>query len=162
LWRHGIPLVLAGHTHGGQVTLARIHELALGKIGGHRYVHGLYGSRRATGHASVDSVGNRLGRGPSLATGSSLSANSEGAVYVGAGIGAAVMPLRIGERGKREVTIFELGAEPGSFEEHHGEQEPMPGRKPSQAKMAKRAAAVVRKRLSRERQKLRTMGPPKG
>lgn len=162
LWSHGIPLVLAGHTHGGQVTLARIHELTLGKIGGHRYVHGLYGSRRATGHASVDSVGNRLGRGPSLATGSSLSANSEGAVYVGAGIGAAVMPLRIGERGKREVTIFELGAEPGSFEEHHGEQEPMPGRKPSQAKMAKRAAAVVRKRLSRERQKLRTMGPPKG
>jgi hypothetical protein len=150
-------LVLAGHTHGGQVTLARIHELTLGKIGGHRYVHGLYGSRRATGHASVDSVGNRLSKG----TGTGLAATPEGAVYVGAGIGAAVMPLRIGERGKREVTIFELGAEPGSFEEHHGEQEPMPGRKPSQAKMAKRAAAVVRKRLSRERHKLRTMGPTK-
>ena len=81
-----------------------------------------------------------------------------GAVYVGAGIGAAVIPLRIGERGKREVTIFELGAEPGSFEEHHDEQEPMPGRKPSQAKMAKRAAAVVRKRLSRERRDLRNGG----
>jgi len=41
-------------------------------------------------------------------------------VYVGAGIGAAVMPLRIGERGQREVTVFELGVAPGSFDEHHG------------------------------------------
>jgi uncharacterized protein len=143
LWRHGVPLVLAGHTHGGQVTLARLHELTLGKIGGHRYVHGLYGSRRA---GKSDPIKN-------------LNAGSRpaplGAVYVGAGIGAAIMPLRIGERGKREVTIFELGAEPGSFEEHHGEQEPMAGRKPSQAKMAKRAAAVVRKRLSRERRLFR-------
>ena len=139
LWRHGVPLVLAGHTHGGQVTLARLHELTLGKIGGHRYVHGLYGSR---GPAASD----KDGRAPT------------GAVYVGAGIGAAMMPLRIGERGKREVTIFELGAEPGSFEEHHDEQQPMAGRKPSQAKMAKRAAAVVRKRLSRERRDRRTNG----
>src|SRR5581483_2873032 len=45
LWRHGVPLVLSGHTHGGQVTLARLHELAVGMIAGHRYVHGLYGSR---------------------------------------------------------------------------------------------------------------------
>jgi hypothetical protein len=45
-------------------------------------------------------------------------------VYVGAGIGAAVMPLRIGERGRREVTIFELGAEPGTLDEHHDEQVP--------------------------------------
>ena len=143
LWRHGIPLVLAGHTHGGQVTLARLHELTLGRIGGHRYVHGLYGSRGQEKPSPAN------GRGGSSAT---------GAVYVGAGIGAAVIPLRIGERGKREVTIFELGAEPGSFEEHHDEQEPMPGRKPSQAKMAKRAAAVVRKRLSRERRDLRNGG----
>jgi predicted MPP superfamily phosphohydrolase len=130
LWRKGVPLVLAGHTHGGQVTLARIHELALGKIGGHRYVHGLYGSR--DGKAGG-------------ADGAPF-----GAVYVGAGIGAAVMPLRLGDRGKREVTIFELGAELGSFAEHHREQEPMEGRKPSQALMAKRAAQVVKKRLSRE------------
>jgi predicted MPP superfamily phosphohydrolase len=139
LWRHGVPLVLAGHTHGGQVTLARLHELTLGKLGGHRYVHGLYGSRRARGHLEGGSNGSAKG------------AAAMGAVYVGAGIGAAVMPLRIGERGQREVTIFELGAEPGSFEEHHEEQEPLEGRKPSQAKMAKRAAAVVKKRLSRER-----------
>jgi predicted MPP superfamily phosphohydrolase len=146
LWRHGVPLVLAGHTHGGQVTLARLHELTLGKIGGHRYVHGLYGSRRAGPFdPNKKSLGSNLHQAPAPL----------GAVYVGAGIGAAIMPLRIGERGKREVTIFELGAEPGSFEEHHGEQEAMPGRKPSQAKMAKRAAAVIRKRLSRERRLFR-------
>jgi hypothetical protein len=89
LWPHGIPLVLSGHTHGGQITLARLHEITLGKIGGHKYVHGLYGSRQANDNA--------------------------GAVYVGAGIGAAVMPLRIGERGKREVTIFELGTQARRF-----------------------------------------------
>jgi predicted MPP superfamily phosphohydrolase len=131
LWRHGVPLVLSGHTHGGQVTLARLHEFAVGKIAGHRYVHGLYGSRR---HA-----GQRAGDEPA------------GAVYVGAGIGAAVVPFRIGDRGKREVTMFELGCEPGDFVEHHAEQEPMKGRKPTQRTIAKRAAAVLRKRLRRER-----------
>jgi predicted MPP superfamily phosphohydrolase len=131
LWRHGVPLVLSGHTHGGQVTLARLHELAVGMIAGHRYVHGLYGSRRHADH--------RGRREP------------EGAVYVGAGIGAAVVPFRLGERGKREVTMFELGCEPGDFVEHHAEQEPMRGRKPTQATIARRAAAVVRKRLRRER-----------
>jgi predicted MPP superfamily phosphohydrolase len=138
LWREGVPLVLAGHTHGGQVTVAKLHELALGKIGGHRYVHGLYGSR---GHHGRKGEGRGAGQ-PSGAV---------GAVYVGAGIGAAVMPLRIGERGQREVTIFELGVEPGTFDEHHGEQAAMPGRKPSLRVMERRAATVVRKRLSRER-----------
>jgi uncharacterized protein len=131
LWRHGIPLVLSGHTHGGQVTLGRLHELALGMIGGHRYVHGLYGSRE---HAD------RHGR-----------PQPEGAVYVGAGIGAAVLPFRLGERGKREVTMFELGCAPGDFVEHHAEQEPLKGRKPTQATIERRAAAVVRKRLRREK-----------
>ena len=68
------------------------------------------------------------------------------------------MPLRIGDRGKREVTIFELGAEPGAFAEHHSEQEPLTGRKPSKALMARRAAAVVQKRLSRERRTVRGRG----
>jgi predicted MPP superfamily phosphohydrolase len=131
LWRYGVPLVLSGHTHGGQVTLARLHELAVGMIAGHKYVHGLYGSRR---HAQQ-----RAQREP------------EGAVYVGAGIGAAVVPFRLGERGKREVAMFELGCEPGDFVEHHTEQEPMKGRKPTVATMARRAEAVVRKRLRRER-----------
>jgi hypothetical protein len=129
LWRAGVPLVLAGHTHGGQVTLARLHELALGKLAGHKYVHGLYGSRARRGHEE----------------------EPQGAVYVGAGIGAAVMPLRLGERGRREVTMFELGCEPGEFAEHHEAQEPLPGRKPTPEQIEKRAAAVVRKRMLRER-----------
>lgn len=146
LWKRGIPLVLAGHTHGGQVTVARLHELSLGKIGGHKYLHGLYGSREARGNHE-DSLVEAL---------PSRKKDEGGAVYVGAGIGAAVMPLRIGDRGKREVTIFELGAEPGALDEHHSEQQPLPGRKPSQAVIAKRAAAVVRKRMQREQRAARS------
>jgi len=130
LWRCGVPFVLSGHTHGGQVTVARLHELALGMIGGHKYVHGLYGSRAR-----------RHGK----------DAEPSGAVYVGAGIGAAVMPLRLGERGRREVKVFELGCQPGDFAEHHAAQEPLPGRKPTQRQIARRAAAVARKRMQRER-----------
>lgn len=124
LWEHGISLVLSGHTHGGQVTLANLHELALGRIVGHKYVHGLYGCRRGV---------------------------TAGAVYVGAGVGAAVLPFRLGERAKREITIFELGHEPGSFEEHHSEQEALPGRSPSPKKAYKRATAVVKKDLKRKK-----------
>ena len=47
LWARGVPLVLSGHTHAGQVTVARLHELAIGRLAGHRYVHGLYGDRQA-------------------------------------------------------------------------------------------------------------------
>lgn len=130
LWQHGIPLVLSGHTHAGQVTLARLHELSIGKIAGHRYVHGLYGTRKA-------------GEAPN------------GAVYVGAGIGASVMPIRLGERGQREVAIFELGHELGSFDEHHAEQAPLRGRKPSEKVREKRAAKVIKNRERRE-QKGRT------
>lgn len=132
LWPHGIPLVLSGHTHGGQITLARLHEITLGKIGGHKYVHGLYGSRQAN--------------------------DNGGAVYVGAGIGAAVMPLRIGERGKREVTIFELGVLPGHFDEHHAEQRAMRGRAVSARKLQRRIARVARKREQRANR--RTMEMP--
>ena len=134
LWRHGVPLVLSGHTHGGQVTLARLHELAVGMIAGHKYVHGLYGSRSKLGHGHSAHAG-----------------EPKGAVYVGAGIGAAVVPFRIGDRGRREVTMFELGCEPGEFAEHHEAQQPLEGRKPTQEQIEKRAAAVVRKRLMRER-----------
>jgi predicted MPP superfamily phosphohydrolase len=138
LWRHGVPLVLSGHTHGGQVTLARLHELALGVIAGHKYVHGLYGSRQGAGNGAGSA-------------GTSHAKHPAGAVYVGAGIGAAVVPFRFGDRGRREVTIFELGCEPGDFVEHHSEQEPLRGRKPTKELIAKRAAAVIRKRLLRER-----------
>ena len=140
LWRHGVPLVLSGHTHGGQVTLARLHELALGMIAGHKYVHGLYGSRKIAGAAA-----------------GSHGKHPAGAVYVGAGIGAAVVPLRLGDRGRREVTIFELGCEPGDFVEHHSEQEPLRGRKPTKELIAKRAAVVIRKRLLRERRHTRKL-----
>jgi len=126
LWTHGIPLVLAGHTHGGQVTVARLNEIALGKIGGHRYVHGLYGTRQPRRGAVVT-----------------------GAVYVGAGIGASVMPIRIGERGKREIAIFEFGRRPGEFEEPDREKAPLSGRALSPRKMRRRAEKVVRRRVRR-------------
>jgi predicted MPP superfamily phosphohydrolase len=119
LWARGVPLVLSGHTHAGQVTLAGLHELALGRLVGHRYVHGLYGTRDA--------------------------APNRGALYVGAGIGASVMPLRLGERGQREVAVFELGLAPGGFEEHHEEQAALPGRAPSAETKRRRAQAVLRK-----------------
>ena len=128
LWLAGVPLVLSGHTHAGQVTLARLHELALGRLVGHKYVHGLYGTRK------VDPA----------------SAAMTGAVYVGAGIGAAVMPIRLGDRGRREVTVFELGADVPAIDEHHDEQAPLKGRKPSAALTAKRQAAVHLKEWKRE------------
>lgn len=124
LWQLGVPLVFSGHTHAGQVTVARLHELAIGKVGGHKYVHGLYGERRGGG-----------------------------AVYVGAGIGAAMFPFRLGERARREVAIFELGASPGDFDEHHAEQAPLPGRAPSAEVKEKRRAAVAKKVAARAKRR---------
>lgn len=127
LWPHGVGLVLSGHTHAGQVTLARLHELAIGHLAGHRYVHGLYGTRRK-----------------GVAPG--------GAVYVGAGIGASVIPLRLGERGRREIAIFELGMALGTLDEHHREQAPLKGRAPAPELVAKRNAAVHKKQAKRAKQ----------
>ncbi|MFM2153279.1 MAG: hypothetical protein RL199_1714 [Pseudomonadota bacterium] len=124
LWARGVPLVLSGHTHAGQVTLAGLHELTLGRLVGHRYVHGLYGTRE--------------------------TGDEGGALYVGAGIGASVMPLRLGERGQREVAVFEIGLAPGGFEEHHEEQAPLPGRAPSEETKRRRMMAVQEKRAKRE------------
>ncbi|MCC7018342.1 MAG: metallophosphoesterase [Ardenticatenales bacterium] len=108
LWEHGVSLVLSGHTHSGQVAVGRMNELFLAGLGGHRYIHGLYGDR----------WGRRF----------------PGAVYVSAGIGAAVMAVRMGDRARREVALFELGALPGDFDEHHAEQDPRPvGRALAQA-----------------------------
>lgn len=130
LWAKGVPLVLSGHTHAGQVTLAGIHELMIGKIAGHKYVHGLYGRRD----------------GPPPA----------GAVYVGAGVGAGVVPFRIGERSKREVAFFELGRSIDAECEAHDEQEPLPGRPPSEWLKQRRARVVVKKALVREKKAART------
>ena len=126
LWSRGVPLVFSGHTHAGQITVARLHELSVGKLAGHKYIHGLYGSRQKT-------------------------MNPAGAVYVGAGVGAAVVPLRVGERARREVAFFELGAQPGAFEEHHEEQPAHIGRAPSSRTKERRALAVMKKRERRER-----------
>jgi predicted MPP superfamily phosphohydrolase len=126
LWDRGAALVLAGHTHGGQVTVARLHELALGKLVGHKYVHGLYGKRTPNGEGA------------------------KGAVYVSAGIGAAMIPLRIGERGRREIAVFELGNDAAQFDEHHDEQDGLPGRKPSAKLQAKRRHQVIQKMWKRE------------
>ena len=128
LWHHGVPLVLAGHTHAGQVTLAHLHELAVGRLGGHKYVHGLYGSRAPNGNG-----------------------DPPGALYVGAGIGAAVMPFRVGDRGRREVALFELGLSLGSIDEHHVEQPPLAGRKPSRELTEKRRESVKKKEERRVR-----------
>jgi predicted MPP superfamily phosphohydrolase len=119
LWTQGISLVLAGHTHAGQITVARLHELAMGKLVGHRYVHGLYGDRKHEKH--------------------------RGALYVGAGIGAAIVPFRVGERARREIAVFELGSQPGSLIEHHNEQTALAGRKPSEKKMRRRQEHAKRK-----------------
>ncbi|MEZ4287004.1 MAG: metallophosphoesterase [Polyangiales bacterium] len=124
LWDAGVPLVFSGHTHAGQITVAKIHEMSIGKLAGHRYVHGLYGSRV-----------------------------NDGAVYVGAGIGAAVVPLRIGERATREIAIFELGMRPGELDEDHQEQIAQPGRKPSDKTLERRKNAVNKRKQRRERKK---------
>ena len=120
LWTLGVPLVFSGHTHAGQITVARLHELAIGRLAGHKYIHGMYGQRRG-----------------------------EGAVYVGAGIGAAMFPLRLGDRARREVAVFDLGAAPGSIVEHHDEQPALPGRAPTAEKTEERRQAVVKKVAAR-------------
>lgn len=132
LWASEVPLVLSGHTHAGQVTLAGLHEIALGHLAGHKYVHGLYGRRDAL--------------------------TPQGALYVGAGIGASVMPFRFGERGKREMAVFELGVPVGEFDEHHGEQEPLPGKPPTEEQKRKRALQVLEKEARRERKEARRRG----
>lgn len=124
MWQFGIPLVLSGHTHGGQITVARFHEMTLGKLAGHRYVHGMYGTRDH----------------PEL-----------GAVYVGAGIGASLFPVRLGVEGQREIAIFELGASLGAFPEPLDEQNGLRGRKPSRGKRLKRLLKVERLKLRRAR-----------
>lgn len=124
LWQGGVPLVLSGHTHAGQVTVARLHELVLGRLVGHRFVHGLYGSR---------------------------AAGDQGAVYVGAGVGASMVPIRVGERGRREVTLFELGRMPGAFREPHEEQRGFVGRAPSARRTYLRATGPVRRERRRSR-----------
>ncbi len=124
LWEAGVPLVFSGHTHAGQVTVAKLHEISVGKLAGHKYIHGLYGTREK-------------------------DLPPAGAVYVGAGVGAAVVPLRLGERARREIAFFELGEQPGAFDEHHAQQPALQGRQPSERTKERRALAVLKKRKKR-------------
>lgn len=126
LWARGVPLVFSGHTHAGHITWARLHELAIGKLAGHKYIHGLYGARRG-----------------------------DGAVYVGAGVGASVFPFRVGERAQREVAVFELGTAPGAIDEHHAEQPALVGRAPSAELVEKRRQAVAKKVAARSKRRTR-------
>lgn len=131
LWANHVPLVLSGHTHGGQLTVARLHELTLGFFARHRYIHGMYGER-----------------GP--------EAPPKGAVYVSAGIGASVMPLRLGDRGNREVTIFELGIRPDAMKEHHEGQEAFhPPPEQSESLLRAKAKARFQARQRRKKQNKR-------
>lgn len=146
LWEEGVPLVLSGHTHAGQITLARLHEWSIGRLAGHRYVHGLYGSRGGPPGRAGIAHGER-GASAVMAA----SEEARGAVYVGAGIGAAVMPIRLGERARREVTLFDLGLRPEALEEHHAEQAPLPGRAPTPRQQARRRQQVIDKAKRRAR-----------
>jgi len=126
LWEGGVSLVFSGHTHSGQIALGGLHNLTIGALGGRRYAHGLYGCR--------------------------LGVAAPGAVYVSAGIGAAVVGIRLGERARREIASFELGRLPGAFDEHHAEQlaiEPTVAAKPLAPEQ--RRAVARAKRVRRER-----------
>jgi hypothetical protein len=59
--------------------------------------------------------------------------------------------VRIGARARREITIFELGREPGEFTEDHEEQDALPGREPTARQLLKRFAKVQKKKLRRDR-----------
>lgn len=127
LWPLGVPMVFSGHTHAGQITVARIQEWTWGKLLGHKYIHGLYGQRESGLYLP-------------------------GAVYVSAGLGSSVMPLRIGELSRPEITVFDLGAEsiPG---EERAEQSPLPGRAPSALTRAWRRHQVWWKAQRRRRRR---------
>lgn len=77
LWDRGVPLVLSGHTHGGQIHHRRFTPWLYEKIEGTRHVSGLHGEE---------------GR----------------QVYVCPGIGAAVVPWRIGSEGARAVAVIDV------------------------------------------------------
>lgn len=122
LWHQGVPLVLSGHTHSGQLAVGSMHRVLMGHLAGHRYVHGLYGQR--AGH-------------------------EEGAVYVSAGIGSSRFGLRIGERARPEVALFDLGIAPGSLIEPDIEQLPVHQRSVSEATLRKRHQSALKKQQAR-------------
>jgi hypothetical protein len=61
----------------------------------------------------------------------------------------------MGESGRREIALFELGHEPGSFEEPLPEKRPGTGRVLAPKKHYLRAAAVVAREKRREKKRSR-------
>ena len=61
-----------------------------------------------------------------------------------------MFPLRLGDRARREVAVFDLGAAPGSIVEHQDQQVAGPGRPPPTEKTAERHRAVAKKVASRQ------------
>lgn len=126
LWQQGVPLVLSGHTHSGQLAVGSMHRVLMGHLAGHRYVHGLYGQREAAG-----------------------ADETEGAVYVSAGIGSSRFGLRLGDRARPEVALFDIGAAPGSIDEPDREQLPVHTRTVSDATVRKRHQDALKKQKAR-------------
>lgn len=122
LWHEGVPLVLSGHTHSGQLAVGSMHRVLMGHLAGHRYVHGLYGQREG---------------------------EIEGAVYVSAGIGSSRFGLRLGDRARPEVALFDIGAAPGSIEEPDSEQLPVHHRRVSPTTVKKRHEDALKKQKAR-------------
>ena len=122
LWHSGVPLVLSGHTHSGQIAMGSMHRVLMGHFAGHRYVHGLYGQREGA---------------------------DEGALYVSAGIGSSRFGLRLGERARPEVALFDLGLAPGSLDEPDVEQAPIHGRVVSEKTLKRRHKDALKKQRAR-------------
>lgn len=123
LWARGVPLVLSGHTHSGQIAVGGLHNVLMGQLAGHRYVHGLYGCREQE-------------RAP-------------GAVYVSAGIGSSRFGLRLGEKARPEVSIFTLGEDKSVDDGDYREQRPVHDRVVSPEVLERRRAAALKKQRKR-------------
>lgn len=80
---HGSPLVLAGHTHGGQVDVPFVTK-ALSRTVGTRYLAGWYSITTDDGE--------------------------EGHLFVNAGIGSSATPVRVGTRAAPELAIIDISS----------------------------------------------------
>ena len=65
-------------------------------------------------------------------------------------VSGATLP-GFGDRGRREITLFELGHAASHVVEHHEEQPALPGRKPSQETVERRKKKVLDKLAKRLR-----------
>lgn len=126
-WHRGVPLVLSGHTHSGQFAVGGLEKWMMGRLAGHRFVHGLYGSRIQT------------------------EQTPEGIVYVSAGIGSSRFGLRVGERARPEIAIFELGRLPFEVPGDRSEQAPLHDRRFDLKTIERRHKDALKKQQARLR-----------